>query len=100
MNVIWLRKRVLLENLEYLKSIQPQAGIFPVLKSNAYGHGLKHVVKMLRNTAVPYIAVDSYPEYIVVKNHCKIPVLILGETLLENYRKFDHKKTTFCVYNL
>jgi len=100
MNVIWLRKRVLLENLEYLQSIQPQAGIFPVLKSNAYGHGLKHVVKMLRNTDVPYIAVDSYPEYVVVKNNCKIPALILGETLLENYRKFDHKKTTFCVYNL
>lgn len=99
MNIIWLRRRVLLENLEYLQSLQPQAGIFPVLKSNAYGHGLKQVVKMLKNADVPYIAVDSYPEYIVVKKYCKIPVLIMGETLLENYRKFDHKKTTFCVYN-
>jgi alanine racemase len=100
MNIIRLRRRVLLENLEYLQSLQPQAAIFPVLKSNAYGHGLKHVVRMLRNEEVPYIAVDSYPEYVVVKKHCKIPVLIMGETLLENYRKFDHKKTTFCVYNI
>lgn len=100
MNIIRLRKRVLLENLEYLQSIQPQAAIFPVLKSNAYGHGLKQVIKMLKNTDVPYIAVDSYPEYIMVKKYCKIPVLILGETLLENYKKFDHKKATFCIYNL
>lgn len=100
MNVIRLRRRVLLENLEYLQSLQPQAAVFPVLKSNAYGHGLKQVVRMLRNTEVPYIAVDSYPEYVVVKTYCKIPILIMGETLLENYKKFDLKRTTFCVYNL
>lgn len=100
MNTIRLRKRVLLDNLDYLQSVQPEAAIFPVLKSNAYGHGLKQVVKMLSRTDVPYIAVDSYPEYVVVKKHSNIPILILGETLLENYRKFDHKKTTFCVYNI
>ncbi|MFA6256202.1 MAG: alanine racemase [Candidatus Absconditabacterales bacterium] len=99
MNIIWLRKKVLLQNLEYLQSIQPQAAIFPVLKSNAYGHGLKQVTKMLSRTDVSYIAVDSYPEYMIVKKYAKIPILILGETLLENYRKFDHKKATFCVYN-
>lgn len=99
MNIIWLRKKVLLQNLEYLQSIQPQAAIFPVLKSNAYGHGLKQVVKILAKSDVPYIAVDSYPEYVVVKKYCTLPILILWETLLENYKKFDHKKTTFCVYN-
>jgi alanine racemase len=99
MNIIRLRKKILLQNLDYLQSIQPQAAIFPVLKSNAYGHGLKQIVRILRNTDVPYIAVDSYPEYVVVKKKCNISILILGETLLENYRKFDHKKTTFCVYN-
>jgi len=71
-----------------------------VLKSNAYGHGLKEITKILARTDVPYIAVDSYPEYVIVKKHSKLPILILGETLLENYRHFDHKKTTFCVYNI
>ena len=99
MNIIWLRRKVLLQNLEYLQSIQPQAAIFPVLKSNAYGHGLKQITKMLSRQDVPYIAVDSYPEYVIVKKYSNIPILILWETLLENYRKFDHKKTTFCVYN-
>lgn len=99
MNIIRLRKKVLLQNLEYLQTIQPQAAIFPVLKSNAYGHGLKQITKMLSRTGVPYIAVDSYPEYVIVKKYSNIPILILWETLLENYKKFDHKKTTFCVYN-
>ena len=49
---------------------------------------------------MPYIAVDSYPEYVIVKKYSKIPILILGETLLENYKHFDHKKATFCVYNI
>lgn len=80
--------------------MQAQAAIFPVLKSNAYGHGLKHVVAMLAKSRVPYLAVDSYPEYLVVKKHSKLPVLLLWETLFENYKKFDHKITTFCVYNL
>lgn|SRR5574344_1750443 len=100
MNVIRLRRKVLLENLEYLQSIQPQAALFPVLKSNAYGHGLKQIVRMLRKENIPYLAVDSYPEYVVVRKNCDIPILVIGETLLENYRKFDYKKTTFCVYNL
>lgn len=100
MNIIWLRKKILLQNLQYLQSIQPQAGIFPVLKSNAYGHGLQQIVRMLRHTDAAYIAVDSYPEYITVRDNCKIPILLLGETLLENYKKFDHKITTFCVYNI
>lgn len=90
---------MLLQNLAYLQSLQPQAAIFPVLKSNAYGHGIKQITKILSLTNIPYIAVDSYPEYVVVKKYSSIPILVLGETLLENYKKFDHKKTTFCVYN-
>lgn len=77
MNIIRLRKRVLLQNLEYLQSLQPQAAIFPVLKSNAYGHGLKQITKMLSRTDVPYLVVDSYPEYVIVKKYSKIPILIL-----------------------
>lgn len=91
---------MLLDNLLYIQSLQPQASMFPVLKSNAYGHGLEYIVKMLAKSDVPYVAVDSYPEYITVKQNSKLPVLLLWETLLENYKRFDHKMTTFCVYNL
>jgi len=100
MNIVYLRKRALLENLEYLQSLQANAAMFPVLKSNAYGHWLKEVVHMLSKTNVPYLAVDSYPEYVVVKNHCKLPILLMWETLLDNYTAFDFSRVTFCVYNV
>lgn len=100
MNIVHLDKRALLDNLEYLQSLQANAAIFPVLKSNAYGHGLKQIVSMLAKTQVPYLAVDSYPEYVVVKKHSSLPILVMGETLLENYKKFDHTIATFCVYNV
>ena len=77
MNTLWLRRKALLNNLSYLQSLQPQAALFPVLKSNAYGHGLKHITKILSKSDLPYIAVDSYPEYVIVKKYAKIPVLIL-----------------------
>ena len=77
MNIIRLRKKVLLDNLSYLQSLQTQASMFPVLKSNAYGHGLVHIVKMLAKSNVPYIAVDSYPEYVTVKQNSTISILLL-----------------------
>jgi alanine racemase len=100
MNIISIHKKSIYHNLELLQKLQPQAVFFPVLKSNAYGHGLKEMVKILRTTDVPYLAVDSFPEYQIVKQHSDKAILLLGETLLENYPKYDTKRTTFCVYNL
>jgi alanine racemase len=44
--------------------------------------------------------VDSFPEYNIVRRHSKFNVLIMGETLPVNYKEFNFKRTTFCVYNL
>jgi alanine racemase len=99
MNTIYINRKHIIENLRYLQSLQSQAAIFPVVKSNAYGHGLKQIVQILDKTDVPYLVVDSFPEYSIVKKYSKKNVLLLGETLPENYRFFDHKKVTFCVYN-
>ena len=99
MNIISVHRRNILSNYEFLQNLQPKAAIFPVLKSNAYGHGLVQMVKILRRTDVPYLAVDSFPEYQIVKKYSSKQILLLGETLLENYRKFNLARVTFCVYN-
>jgi alanine racemase len=44
--------------------------------------------------------VDSYPEYMLVKKYSKKNILLLGETLPQNYKRFDHRRTTFCVFNI
>ena len=83
-----------------LENMQPKTAIFPVLKSNAYGHGIEVVSQILADTSVPYICVDSYPEYQAVKDHAKKKSLVLGETLIENFSLYDPKWATLCVYNL
>lgn len=44
---IELNKQNLLDNLQQFKNIAPGAEIWPVVKSNAYGHGVLQIVKIL-----------------------------------------------------
>ncbi|MFA5023839.1 MAG: alanine racemase [Patescibacteria group bacterium] len=99
LNKIVIKADNIIANLNYLKSLQPTAEIFPVLKSNAYGHGLKEICQILNKTAVPLVAVDSYPEAQIVYRYFKGKVLILGEMPLKAYRYCHFKRTEFVVYN-
>ena len=38
MNHIYISKSAILNNYNYLKSLKPNAELFPVIKSNAYWH--------------------------------------------------------------
>src|SRR5215203_4056314 len=51
--------------------------VIPVLKANAYGHGIAQVAKALDATDVPYIAVDAYFEALKVRAGTTKPVLIM-----------------------
>jgi len=99
LNRIEIKAECLLANYKYLCSLQPLAAIFPVLKSNAYGHGLKEVCQILNNAAVPMVAVDSYPEAQIVYRYFKGQVLILGEMPLKVYDYCLFQRTEFVVYN-
>lgn len=100
LNTITIKRSALRSNLTFLQSLQPDNTIFPVLKSNAYGHGLKEVSMILKDTNVPYICVDSFPEYQIVKDYAHKKSLILGETRPENYTKYDPRRATLAVYNI
>jgi len=100
MNIIYIHKKNIINNLEVLQALQPKAEIFPVLKSNAYGHWLKQIIKIIKKLDVPYLVVDSFPEYMIVKKYAKQEILLLWETLPENYYKFSFKRTTFCISNV
>lgn len=100
MNIIYVHRKNILRNIEYLQSLQPNSQLFPVLKSNAYGHGIKQMIKILSKIEIPYVVVDSYPEYQIVKKNSDKQILIIWETLPDNYKKFDLKRTAFAVYNI
>jgi alanine racemase len=99
LNLIEINSAKLLANFAYLKSRQPQAEIFPVLKSNAYGHGLKEVCQILNSSDATMVAVDSYPEAQIVYRHFQGQVLILGEMPLKAYDYCRLDRTEFVVYN-
>src|SRR5680860_37388 len=99
LNHIEIDAEKIIANYNYLKSLQEEAEIFPVLKSNAYGHGLKEICTILNYTSAKMVAVDSYPEAQIVYRYFKGKVLILGEMPLGAYRYAKLKKTEFVVYN-
>jgi alanine racemase len=100
MNVMSVSKQAVLDNYNFLQSLKPLDAIFPVLKSNAYGHGIEEIAGILKDTPAPYLCVDSYPEYQIARKYSNKDILIIGETLPENYRFFDHKHTAISVYNI
>lgn len=88
---IFISGENLLHNLgEYARTF-PALGFIPVLKSNAYGHGLEQVLKVLKNRPQPLVAVDSFFEAQIVKRHSPFQkVLVIDYARLENYRQPFH----------
>lgn len=66
LNIIEIEAKKIIANFNYLKKRQGSAEIFPVLKSNAYGHGLKEMCLIINKTSAPMVAVDSFPEAQIV----------------------------------
>lgn len=53
--------------------------IMPILKANAYGHGLIRVAKLMEDLNADYIGVAVLEEAILLRqNGIKIPILVLG----------------------
>ncbi len=100
LNTIYVDAALLRKNYSYLQWLHPDNGIFPVVKSNAYWHWIAHVVKALTCFCPPYICVDSFPEYQIVKKYASSKVLVLWETFPDNYRYYNRNTTTFCVWSL
>lgn len=99
LNKIEIDAKKIVANFNYLKSQQGSAELFPVLKSNAYGHGLKEMCLILNYSSAPMVTVDSFPEAQIAWRYFKRKVLIIGEMPLKVYGYCDFKKTEFVVYN-
>jgi len=99
LNKIEIDAKKIIANFNYLKDRQGSAAIFPVLKSNAYGHGLKEMCQIVNCTSAPLVIVDSFPEAQIAWKYFKRKVLILGEMPLQAYDYCNFDRTEFVVYN-
>lgn len=88
LNTVRVFKDALIHNLNLYRTLLPNQAICPVLKSNAYGHGLITVAKILEREKPEFFVVDSlYEAYRIKKAGVKTPLLILGYTFPENLSK-------------
>jgi alanine racemase len=99
LNRIEIFKKNILDNYKYLKSQSGKAEIWPVLKANAYGHGLKEMCRILNKSKAKMVVVDSFPEAQIAYKKFHGQVLILSEMPLRAYSYCNLKRTEFCVYN-
>jgi len=99
LNVLEINRQSILDNYKFLQDNQAEAAIFPVLKSNAYGHGLKELCLILNDSKAPMVVVDSFPEAQTAYRYFKRKVLILGEMPAKAYSYCNLKRSEFCVYN-
>lgn len=68
----------LLHNFELLERFAPGKAQIPVLKSNAYGHGIEEVARVLHVKQPPYFLVQDYQEAARLRAVCETPILLLG----------------------
>lgn len=91
----------LLHNVRTFQRAHPTLGIAPVLKSNAYGHGLIQTASVLDPLALPFFVVDSYYEALVLRNEgIRTPLLIIGYTGIETVARSQLCNTAFAITSL
>ena len=75
-----------------LKAIQKKVGeahVMPILKANAYGHGLIEVGKHIAQSNIPYIGVAFLEEALLLRESgIDTPILVLGGILGDQIPKF------------
>lgn len=101
LNLITISKKRLIENYGELSKINPEIKVAPVLKSNAYGHGIGLVGKILDQVGAPFLCVDSLYEAFQLYSKAKVktPILIMGYI---HPKSLAVKKLpfSFAIYNL
>lgn len=100
LNLITISRNRLVNNYEQLSKVDPEIKIAPVLKSNAYGHGIRLVGEILDKVGAPFLCVDSlYEAFQLTKANVKTPILIMGYI---HSRSLMVKKLpfSFAVYDL
>jgi alanine racemase len=71
------------------------ARVMPILKANAYGHGLVEVGRLLQALGAPYVGVAYLEEALRLRQHgVRLPILVMGGILGEQIPRFlEHDLT-------
>lgn len=76
---IEINRRNLLHNLRQFKNIAPQSALWPVVKSNAYGHGFEEVISIINESQEANgLAVVNLVEAFLAKKLSSLPIMVLS----------------------
>ena len=98
-NRIEVSRSAIVHNLHFFKQLTGQQ-IIPVLKGNAYGHGIQLITAAVKSEKIPYVAVDGYFEACRIREVSKQPVLIMGAIQPENFPHLNYDDFTFVVHDI
>ncbi len=96
LNQVELSRSAALNNFDVMKSLSP-GGVIPVLKTNAYGHGLREIASILKDRPIDLMAVDGYFEALELRQATNTTVLIMGAILPANYKQLELRGFSYVV---
>lgn len=98
---ILISKNNLLANFKEYKRKYSHFSIAPVLKSNAYGHGILQIARILDKEPVAFFVLDSLYEAIMLRHDGrKSPILVIGYTSPENINNSKLSDVAFTITSL
>lgn len=105
MVTVTLSKKALLNNINEFIKIGHGVMVSPVLKSNAYGHGICEIAEILdkhtSSISVPFFILDSYFEAKKLRNDdINRPIMVIGYTTIKNIVENKIKDVIFTVSDI
>ena len=98
---ILISKTNLIGNLNEYKQKYPHLLFAPVLKGNAYGHGLVQVARILDKEEIAFFVVDSFYEAMALRNEgIKSRILVIGYVNPKNINNIKLSKVDFTITSL
>ncbi len=75
--------------------------VFPVLKANAYGHGITQIAQILQAKKIEYFVVDGYFEALQIQQSCPDQkILVMGYVDVQNLTNINFKKIAIVVQSV
>ncbi len=98
---VFVFKDNILKNLKVFQKKYPKLQMAPVLKSNAYGHGLFEVASVLEGQNIPFIIVDSFFEALTLRQKgIKQKILVIGYTTPEQILSKKLNNVSFTIIGI
>lgn len=98
---IGISRSALIHNLHTYQKEHPDLQFAPVLKSNAYGHGLTLVARLLEREQIPFLMVDSLYEAKQLRiAGIRKPILVMGYVRPRDIARANLKDIDFALVDI